>query len=408
MRTAMGINLLPYLRFPEFSKHWQTTEISKLANSVVPGRNKPKRFNGDIPWITLPDLHDTREIFSSKGNLFLSKEEIQEIGTKIVPARSVIMSCVGELGVSSVVLREVVINQQLHAYIPTDSIDSYFLKYLIQTRKKYLYTRATKTSVLYLNKENCDALPVAFPEVYEQQKIADFLSAVDDKIRLLKEKHALLQQYKKGVMQKLFSQEIRFKDDNGQAFADWDVISLSKLAKKCNNKNANSAVRRVLTNSAKSGIVPQGDYFNKDIANQGNLEGYTVVQLDDFVYNPRISELAPVGPIGRNHVGEGVMSPLYTVFRLDNKELFDFVEKYFSTSQWHRYMYSIANFGARHDRMNISSADFYSLPIPVPSEPERVKIVEFVNTLETKVGAVQQQIDLIQTFKKGLLQQMFV
>lgn len=291
------------------------------------------------------------------------------------------------------------------------SYNPIFLNYLLKTHlaRKEIVSKSGGSTRYNVGQDTLAEVNIYISDnSAEQQKIADFLSVVDEKIRLLKEKHALLQQYKKGVMQKLFSQEIRFKDDNGQAFPDWEARPLSELAMKGNRKNANSLVKKVLTNSAKSGIVPQGDYFKKDIANQGNLEGYTVVHLDDFVYNPRISELAPVGPISRNHVGEGVMSPLYTVFKLNEKGLLDYVEKYFSTSQWHRYMHSVANFGARHDRMNISSADFYSLPIPIPSKPERDKIVEFINALDAKVDAVKKQIELTQTFKKGLLQQMFV
>jgi len=183
---------------------------------------------------------------------------------------------------------------------------------------------------------------------------------------------------------------------------------LSKLASKNSVKNKGESVNTVLTNSAKDGIVNQGDYFKKDIANQQNLGGYTVVEKNDFVYNPRISELAPVGPIKRNHIGQGVMSPLYTVFRFKDDSLLDYLELYFNTTMWHRYMHSIANFGARHDRMNITTSDFYALPLPIPSKEERAKIVSFVNALEAKVSAVKQQIELTQIFKKGLLQQMFV
>ncbi|WP_375277353.1 restriction endonuclease subunit S [Pseudoalteromonas marina] len=247
-----------------------------------------------------------------------------------------------------------------------------------------------------------------FPSIDEQQKIADFISAVDKKISLLKEKHSLLEQYKKGVMQKLFSQEIRFKDENGNDFPDWEKGILGDLSNKISNKNKDESVTNVLTNSAKSGIVSQTDYFKKDIANQSNLGGYSIVEKDDFVYNPRISELAPVGPIKRNHIGQGVMSPLYTVFRFRDENVLDYLELYFTTTQWHRYMKSIANFGARHDRMNITMGDFFNLPIPVPSKGEMEKIVGFIKSLNKKVDLVAEQLNQTKTFKKGLLQQMFV
>lgn len=398
----------PSIRFKEFSSAWTDTVAKNVASSIVPGRNKPQNFDGKIPWITLPDIHGKFYIEDSLGGLCLSNEEIKRIGAKIVPKGTVIMSCVGELGVVAVAKNEVVINQQLHAFVAGNDVLNTFLKYAIEKSRPYLYTRATKTSVLYLNKENCEALPLILPKTDEQKKIADFLSAVDTKISLLKEKHTLLEQYKKGVMQKLFKQEIRFKDDGGSEFPDWQELPLSELSLKVSSKNTDESVTQVLTNSAKDGIVYQGDYFNKDIANQGNLGGYTIVEKNDFVYNPRISELAPVGPIKRNHKEQGVMSPLYTVFRFKDKSLLDFVEQYFNTTMWHRYMHSIANFGARHDRMNITTFDFYALPVPIPCQKEREKIVAFIEALNNKCDAVKSQLELTQTFKKGLLQQMFV
>lgn len=284
-----------------------------------------------------------------------------------------------------------------------------FVFQLFQTEGYYRQVNADLGATINsINGKNLLAYKFRIPCIEEQKKIADFLSTVDKKISLLKEKHALLEQYKKGVMQKLFSQEIRFKDENGNDFPDWKKGTLGDLSDKISNKNKDESVTNVLTNSAKLGIVSQTDYFKKDIANQSNLGGYSIVEKDDFVYNPRISELAPVGPIKRNHVDQGVMSPLYTVFRFKDENVLDYLELYFETTQWHRYMNSIANFGARHDRMNITMGDFFNLPIPVPSIGEMEKIVVFIQSLNKKVDLVAQQLEQTQTFKKGLLQQMFV
>ncbi|PHS55581.1 MAG: restriction endonuclease subunit S [Alteromonas sp.] len=286
-----------------------------------------------------------------------------------------------------------------------------FLNYLLKTdlARKEIISKSGGSTRYNVGQDTLSEVKIYISgDETEQQKIADVLSAVDKKISFLKEKHALLGQYKKGVMQKLFNQEIRFKDKYGNEFPDWQEMPLSRLSVKVSSKNTDGSVTQVLTNSAKDGIVNQGDYFKKDIANQGNLGGYTIVEKDDFVYNPRISVLAPVGPIKRNHKGQGVMSPLYTVFRFKDQNLLDFVEQYFNTTMWHRYMHSIANFGARHDRMNITTSDFYALPVLIPSKEEREKIVAFIRVLGIKCEAVKKQLELTQTFKKGLLQQMFV
>jgi type I restriction enzyme M protein len=217
----------------------------------------------------------------------------------------------------------------------------------------------------------------------------------------------LLQTYKRGVMQKIFSQQIRFKQDDGTLFPNWEKKKLGELATRQTKKNEDSSITRVLTNSATQGVVDQQDYFDKDIANADNLAGYYVINKGDYVYNPRISVNAPVGPINKNKIAQGVMSPLYTVFRFKshNNQLY---EQYFKTSFWHKYMCSVANYGARHDRMNIVVSDFLALPLPSPCQAEQQKIVDFLTSIDQKIEAVALQIETMEKFKKGLLQKMFV
>lgn len=251
------------------------------------------------------------------------------------------------------------------------------------------------------------SLNVAVPSIPEQTKIANFLTAVDEKISQLTQKHDLLTQYKKGVMQQIFSQELRFKDDDGRDFPEWDFKELEKVATKVNKKNKGLSISNVLTNSATQGIVSQSDYFDRDIANQNNLGGYYIVERDDFVYNPRISANALVGPIKRNNLTVGVMSPLYTVFRFTKGNL-NFYEQYFQTNGWHDYMKSISNTGARHDRMNITNESFFSLPLPYPVEKEQIKIANFLTAIDDKIAQSQAELDAVTQYKQGLLQQMFI
>lgn len=129
--------------------------------------------------------------------------------------------------------------------------------------------------------------------------------------------------------------------------------------------------------------------------------------IDSFVYNPRISTYAPVGPIKRNNLKLGVMSPLYTVFKIKDENLI-FIEYFFETTLWHRYMHSIANIGARHDRMNITNVDFLKMPIHLPCSKEQTKIANFLSSLDTRIEQVNKQLNLIKEFKKALLQKMFV
>jgi type I restriction enzyme S subunit len=186
----------------------------------------------------------------------------------------------------------------------------------------------------------------------------------------------------------------------------WGFQPLSQLAKRSTRKNVNCEIARVLTNSAEYGVVDQRDFFDKDIANQGNLQGYYIVDEGAYVYNPRISATAPVGPISKNKIGLGVMSPLYTVFKFNSSKN-EFYAHYFKATHWHQYMRQAASTGARHDRMSITNDDFMSLPLPVSTPEEQQKIADCLSSLDELITAETQKLDTLKTHKKGLMQQLF-
>lgn len=166
---------------------------------------------------------------------------------------------------------------------------------------------------------------------------------------------------------------------------DWEQRKLNEIADKVSEKNKNNEFSEPFTNSAEQGIISQKDYFDREIVNNENLNGYYIVRNDDFIYNPRISVTAPVGPINRNRLGRnGVMSPLYTVFRthdIDNL----YLEFYFKTTKWHRFMKLNGDSGARFDRFTISSTQFMEMPIPYPTLEEQQKIGEYFDSFDNLI-----------------------
>ena len=191
-----------------------------------------------------------------------------------------------------------------------------------------------------------------------------------------------------------------------QDAGEWRSTPLNRLATRGKQKNRDEKIVRVLTNSAEFGVLDQRDYFDKDIAKQGKLESYFVVELGDYVYNPRISATAPVGPISKNNIATGVMSPLYTVFKFKDGDN-DFYSHYFKTTGWHTYMRQASSTGARHDRMAISSADFMAMPLPTASPEEQQKIADCLSSLDELIAAQARKVDTLKTHKKGLMQQLF-
>ena len=197
--------------------------------------------------------------------------------------------------------------------------------------------------------------------------------------------------------------EIRFKGYTDE----WEQRKLKEIADKVSEKNKNNEFSEPFTNSAEQGIISQKDYFDREIVNNENLDGYYIVRNDDFIYNPRISATAPVGPINRNRLGRnGVMSPLYTVFRthdIDNL----YLEFYFKTTKWHRFMKLNGDSGARFDRFTISSTQFMEMPIPYPTLEEQQKIGKYFDSLDHLITLQQRKCDEVKSLKKYMLQKMF-
>ena len=392
--------IVPALRFPEFNNDWKETQIGKdiflVSGQHILAENYSENSDG-VPYLTGPADFHSGEIVATK---------FTERPKSLCKENDILITVKGS-GTGTLIRanKEYCISRQLMAIRPK-SWDSDYLYYVMFSEMES-FNQISVGLIPGISRDDILHRRITVPDIIEQQKIAAFLTAVDEKIQQLARKKDLLEQYKKGVMQKIFNQEIRFKDDNGNDFADWELTELKEIAVRVKDKNKSNEINKVLTNSATRGIVSQQDYFDKDIANQNNLEGYYIVEKDDFVYNPRISTSAPVGPIKRNNLEKGLMSPLYSVFRFNDVNL-DFIEQFFETSLWHDYLKSIANYGARHDRMNITVEGFFDMPILLPIKPEQQKIADFLSAIDVKANLVNQQLDKTKKFKKGLLQQMFV
>ena len=189
----------------------------------------------------------------------------------------------------------------------------------------------------------------------------------------------------------------------------WKTVELKKIAQKVSKKNKDGEDIVVLSNSAVRGVVLQCEYFEKDIANDENTDGYFVVEPRDYIYNPRISVRAPFGPINRNNLGhKGIVSPLYTVFRPKDYKTIDqkYLEYFFLSTRWNRFVYTVSNQGVRFDRMNITDDDFFRMPIVVPPLVEQQKIAEILATCDRAIELKQQLLEEKHRQKKWLMQKL--
>ena len=237
----------------------------------------------------------------------------------------------------------------------------------------------------------------------EQRKIADFLIALDRRIDAQQSLVDNLKKYKRGVMQHIFHQ----RDAQGDEV--WTCVRLGDIFKKVSRRNTDGMVKNVITNSAEYGLIPQRDFFDKDIAVDGNTANYYVIEEGDFVYNPRKSNTAPYGPFNRYTLSErGIISPLYTCLVLQSDINPSYLAWYFRSDAWHRYIYDNGSQGVRHDRVSMTDDLLMGIPVMFPDHATQQVYADMLDKVESRLQAAQKEYELLIKLKDGYVQQLFI
>ena len=191
---------------------------------------------------------------------------------------------------------------------------------------------------------------------------------------------------------------LRFPEFSGE----WECVPLSTYAKKITEKNKGNKIKNVLCNSATQGIVPQSEYFDREIANNENTDGYYVVRNQDFVYNPRKSVSAPYGPVNiYNGEDDGIISPLYLCMKIRGIDK-NYLLHYFKSPAWYPYIYQNGDSGVRHDRVSIKDEVFLAMPVSVPNGDEQRKIAKFLDAINERIATQTKIIEEQETLLKSL------
>ena len=191
---------------------------------------------------------------------------------------------------------------------------------------------------------------------------------------------------------------LRFPEFSGE----WEKNNLSKFSSKITKKNKGNVIQNVLCNSANLGIIPQNDYFDRDIANADNTDSYYIIEHGDFVYNPRKSTAAPYGPVNiYNGEKPGIISPLYLCFSVLNISP-SFLFYRFKSSVWHPYVYSHGDTGVRFDRVSIKDDVFFDMPIYTPTQNEQEKIATLLSLIDERIATQNKIIEKLETLIKAI------
>ena len=402
---------VPALRFPEFSGKWEEKKLGDVA-TFSKGKGVSK---SDISIDGLTKCIRYGELYTEYGETIrnvISRTNVPVSDLVLSLENDVIIPASGETQIdiataSAVLSSGIALGGDLNI-IRTTEVGVFIAYYLNNTKKYDIARLAQGISVVHLYSSQLKILNIMLPPLPEQRKIASFLSLVDTKIDQLTKKKAKLGKYKKGMMQKLFSQEIRFKDEEGKEYPDWEEKKLGELFDRVRSKNTTNN-KNILTISAQQGLVNQLDYYNHRVAAK-DTSGYYLLDEGDFAYNKSYSKGYPMGATKRlKCYKNGVVSTLYICFRPKCADVGNFYEWYFESGCQNRYLTKIAQEGARnHGLLNMAIGDYFSMPLPLPHPNEQKKIADFLSSIDDKIERVGKELEKAKTFKKGLLQQMFV
>ncbi|MEQ6117975.1 restriction endonuclease subunit S [Reichenbachiella sp. MALMAid0571] len=410
-----NLNKVPTIRFPEFKDAWQHKKLSEFLKEA-------KKRNGDLKYGKehvlsvsgeLGIVNQIEHLGRSYAGVSVHQYHVVEVGD-IVYTKSplkanpfgIIKLNKDKAGIVSTLYAVYNVKEQ-NAYGPF--LDYYFS--LDANTNRYLRPLVKKGAKNDMKINNAYVLHdrIFAPSIPEQKRIATFFTVLDKKITQLKEKKAMLEQYKKGVMQKLFTQELRFKDENGKEFPEWDEKNIGEIFSIFNGYAFSS-------NDAKNEGVPWVKIADVGIQemkkeNLSFLPEDFLEKHKKFILRKGDYVIALTRPILSGELKISVIDDFF-----DNSLLNQRVGKIVSENNTTFIYYmlqqswlikAIENNIAGTDPPNLSPSEINYIKIEIPKVPEQRKIAQYLSSVDRKIQSSYAQLVFLKDFKKGLIQRMF-
>ena len=402
--------MITFLRFPKYKSDWleaNIDDIAKVTSGGTPSRSNNEYWGGNIPWITTSQIN-FKDIIEAEE--FITETGLKNSSAKLFSKGTILLALYGQ-GISrgrvSVLEIDATTNQACAAIIlKSTKTNIRFIFYYLQSKYEEIRNLANDGGQKNLSGGLVKTLPVVYPDCEkEQQKIASFLTSVDSKISQLTEKHRLLKEYKKGVMQQVFSQQLRFKDKDGKDFPEWEEIRFGDFLT-LDLRKVTKPGEKFLALGVRShvkGVFHKPNFDPQKIA----MEELYVVKKDDLVLSITFAWEGAIA-IASNIDEGGLVSHRFPtfIFELD-KVTPDFFKHVIPNLKLRYILGNISPGGAGRNRV-LNKNDFLKIKWNMPSLKEQQKIAQFLQSIDKKIDTVAQQVEQTKQFKKGLLQQMFV
>ena len=378
---------IPELRFPEFDEEWGNRKLVDVASKIGDGIHGTPKYDeeGEYYFINGNNLVDG-QIFITENTKKVNRKEFQ-IHKRDLGDRTILLSINGTIGNLAYYNGEEVMLGKSAAYINIENgHDLSFTYYTLLTNKvqSYFNSELTGTTIKNLSLKTIRSTKIPLPSLSEQQKIASLFTAIDQKISQLKHKKTLLEQYKKGVMQKIFSHEIRFRDDSGQEFPKWEKKRLKEVVRIMYGKDQ----KQVECESGKYPILGTGGEMGR---------------TDNFLCDKSSVLIGRKGTIDKPQFMD---TPFWTVDTLFYTDVFKN-----TVAKWLFYKFETINWRKYNEASGVpslSASTIYSIPIHLPTISEQTKISNFLTAIDNKINHSQILIEKTELWKKGLLQKMFI
>jgi type I restriction enzyme S subunit len=414
---SIKIKNVPSIRFSEFTENWNLVLLEDIAvrgSGHTPSKSNPEYYNGNVKWVSLADSKKLDNGYINDTKIKISIEGIKNSSAVLHPKGSVLLSRDAGVGKSAVMKEEMAVSQHFIVWKAKENIlSNWYLYNILQILKPEFERIAIGNTIKTIGLPYFKKLKISIPNFVEQQKIASFLSSIDEKILRLIRKKELLEQYKKGVMQQLFSGKWRFKDEKGKAYPGWEKKPLGEIGNTFNGLTGKTKENfgvgkpyiqyKQIFDNAKIDITKCG------LVQVDETENQQKVQYGDVFFTTSSETTNEIGftSVLLEKTGDMYLNSFCFGFRPNSLEQLtpNFSVYLFRNEIFRKIIVKLAQGSTRY---NMSKVELMKLEVLLPSAKEQTKIATYLSNIDNKIENVNNQITKTQTFKKGLLQQMFV
>lgn len=395
------INILPTLRFSEFDADWKKKlidEISTVVGGGTPDTTDKEYWNGDVVWFTPSEI---KEKYLKDSVRKITELGVKKSSAKYLPINSLILSTratVGDVGINKI---NCTTNQGFQNLIINQNIDHEYIYYWIIKNKKEFLKRSSGSTFPEISNKEVKKINVTLPSFDEQKKIAGFLGVVDERIDLLTQRLEKVKEYKKGVMQKIFNQEIRFRKEDGTNYPAWQEKKLGEVVK----------FKQGVQVPVQEQYLEYSDKVTRfirivDLTKNDEPVRYIKKPNSENIISKKDLFMVRYGSPGLMGLGyEGVIAN--NLFRLIPYNIDNISSKfllYLLTLKKNK----ILSYSSSTTMPAISFSGLKLLKLNLPNKYEQEKIANFLSSIDTKIELMEKQLTETKNYKKSLLQQMLV